>query len=170
MELKYIRGHREAEEALRVLIVPLWNWNATKNYGNISESGFNRTFMELKFMRSCSSRLASFRFNRTFMELKSASSQDHTGRAGVLIVPLWNWNSDWHRQVPPPDEVLIVPLWNWNRCIRTSMRSATRFNRTFMELKWCSSRRSMNGRSVLIVPLWNWNSHPLSFSPHLFGF
>ena len=35
----------------------------------------------------------------------------------------------------------------------------TRFNCTFMELKWSSARRKASSISlVLIVPLWNWNS------------
>ena len=52
-----------------VLIVPLWNWNLDVSNFDTSKVSFNRTFMELK----CSTALccdANRSFNRTFMELK----------------------------------------------------------------------------------------------------
>ena len=33
-----------------VLIVPLWNWNETEADKGATAEGFNRTFMELKFV------------------------------------------------------------------------------------------------------------------------
>ena len=77
--------------------------------------------------------------------------------------------------------VLIVPLWNWNSNNATACLLAYRSNRTFMELKYeqriegqtacfCSNRTFMELKYiwafqmiqiwelVLIVPLWNWNN------------
>ena len=50
---------------------------------------FNRTFMELKSLKSrLSGRQMSF--NRTFMELKFNAAGTHGAKPAVLIVPLWN--------------------------------------------------------------------------------
>ena len=77
-----------------VLIVPLWNWNTFEQTAREISLCFNRTFMELKFIRI-----------RNFFVLNT-----------VLIVPLWNWNIfDAPITVLVP-KVLIVPLWNWNEC------------------------------------------------------
>ena len=99
------------------------------------------------------------RFNRTFMELKWNSCNWHVRVRQVLIVPLWNWNSNrtrWQvilfcfnrtfmelksqRGVIPLARllVLIVPLWNWNRTALFTLNIDA---------------------VVLIVPLWNWNRH-----------
>ena len=76
-----------------VLIVPLWNWN---NYVLIrclqGGTGFNCTFMELKFLSKC----------------KEVTDEE------VLIVPLWNWNCFMRLMRSHNLAVLIVPLWNWN--------------------------------------------------------
>ena len=74
--------------------------------------------------------------NRTFMELKHKYNEvEKYTQMGVLIVPLWNWNSLHDKLFPSSDSS----------------------NRTFMELKlWYSSSKSL-GTTVLIVPLWNWN-------------
>ena len=49
MELKWITRN-ETETLIRVLIVPLWNWNkGDKAKESESTFGFNRTFMELKW-------------------------------------------------------------------------------------------------------------------------
>ena len=43
-----IAGHNS--ENFDVLIVPLWNWNNEADYLLKFKVGFNRTFMELKFI------------------------------------------------------------------------------------------------------------------------
>ena len=103
------------------------------------------------------------RSNCTFMELKSAAHLRPSWCFRVLIVPLWNWNT----QQPTPSQmssssnctfmelkffqhilaifvakVLIVPLWNWNEVMK-------------------QRRKTID--SVLIVPLWNWNSDKSSW-------
>ena len=70
------------------------------------------------------------------MELKSDLQKSDTGEREVLIVPLWNWNSDIMQFPWDEGYVLIVPLWNWN------------FSKN--DFAWESV-------AVLIVPLWNWN-------------
>ena len=54
----------------RVLIVPLWNWNMDAFDESRLDIRFNRTFMELKYLRNIISQLENYSFNRTFMELK----------------------------------------------------------------------------------------------------
>ena len=54
-------------------------------------------------------------------------------------------------------DVLIVPLWNWNSqgdCGRTQQGGS---NCTFMELKLLTTYLDAIEKQVLIVPLWNWN-------------
>ena len=51
---------------------------------------FNRTFMELKYIRIERLQDISEGFNRTFMELKSATNTNTNINMEVLIVPLWN--------------------------------------------------------------------------------
>ena len=53
-----------------VLIVPLWNWNQAAATPFRLASRFNRTFMELKYIRFSRYLVIIMRFNRTFMELK----------------------------------------------------------------------------------------------------
>ena len=118
----------------------------------------NRTFMELKWVRFRTKSLPLSSSNRTFMELKYDYRDKTIFFRDVLIVPLWNWNSDTiclHLGDPSSNrtfmelkfdgcrgcyfkhqKVLIVPLWNWNRIL------------------WSSS---IMNKKVLIVPLWNWN-------------
>ena len=100
----------------RLLIEPLWNWNAKVVPFWIGQRiTFNRTTMELKlgyFSFFPSSRRA---FNRTTMELKLEClivEHNHTYR--LLIEPLWNWN--------------LVP-------VRYTRGAQIAFNRTTMELK-----------------------------------
>ena len=55
----------------RVLIVPLWNWNLnTAAFVRAKQHGFNRTFMELKYLSRGNRESGESSFNRTFMELK----------------------------------------------------------------------------------------------------
>ena len=128
----------EQQAELRaVLIVPLWNWN--DNSGSsvaILSSGFNRTFMELKY-----------NFKLNFEQFYQ-----------VLIVPLWNWNQSGKTTFVYDKKVLIVPLWNWNSVISLYLALNERFNRTFMELKSDTILYLPALPAVLIVPLWNWNS------------
>ena len=56
-------------------------------------SSFNCTFMELKFMIDIRSISCNNSFNCTFMELKFSLPWTKCMNKGVLIVPLWNWNS-----------------------------------------------------------------------------
>ena len=91
--------------------------------------------MELKWGARVRPSLALKRFNRTFMELKSRKEGGKVRVYGVLIVPLWNWNEVFLREID----------------------SGKRFNRTFMELKFASHCQACEVGKVLIVPLWNWN-------------
>ena len=118
-----------------VLIVPLWNWNRRALRPAARISGFNRTFMELKYR-------IQFRDNKV---------------SRVLIVPLWNWNLT--------DISLATYQDSFNRTFmelkcstiaRLSLHDDS-FNRTFMELKCINDRWLRVNKSVLIVPLWNWN-------------
>ena len=42
--------HEKPKHNLKVLIVPLWNWNFCNLWFYISRESFNRTFMELKYI------------------------------------------------------------------------------------------------------------------------
>ena len=75
-----------------VLIVPLWNWNYIATAKAVGLRSFNRTFMELKYLKH---------------EHQKLSER-------VLIVPLWNWNKVFTTKLGQFTVVLIVPLWNWN--------------------------------------------------------
>ena len=77
-----------------VLIVPLWNWNTILPEGGGGYAGFNCTFMELKSEESELLIVATKSFNCTFMELKYTASERSETLILVLIVPLWNWNSE----------------------------------------------------------------------------
>ena len=124
-----------------VLIVPLWNWNLwIAGLLRGADQGFNRTFMELKYLRGEHVTVRKVSFNRTFMELKYLRGEHVTVRkvsfnrtfmelkwsilwgslirSLVLIVPLWNWNQTRLIKRWMPKTVLIVPLWNWNRTSR----------------------------------------------------
>ena len=54
--------------------------------------------------------------------------------------------------------VLIVPLWNWNSELKDWSDALKGFNCTFMELKLSRVHGQDEGLRVLIVPLWNWNA------------
>ena len=69
MELKW-RRHYEGADGVKVLIVPLWNWNTKRSEEYSSVRRFNRTFMELKSWSAACIAAALSCFNRTFMELK----------------------------------------------------------------------------------------------------
>ena len=93
---------------IAVLIVPLWNWNAS-------------VFL-LLYEKHCS--------NRTFMELKYLCLDWLLQALQVLIVPLWNWNtfspSSWILTsrpsctsgcvLSPPDTWRIYDGCNARRC------------------------------------------------------
>ena len=119
-----------------VLIVPLWNWNDVASAGINAFGSFNRTFMELKYVLCLSFWKWCVRFNRTFMELKLWMQFLTLLGMMVLIVPLWNWNKEWGKNV--------LFSWGFNRTfmeLKLSIRSLTlsqniSFNRTFMELKY----------------------------------
>ena len=135
MELKWEERHITFE-LMRVLIVPLWNWNYWNAFESASYCSSNRTFMELKLPRRLQSSTTLSSSNRTFMELKS-----HEGK-----------------QTAHDTDVLIVPLWNWNGfCEKYAGLSVCRSNRTFMELKYALGKSEDEVKDVLIVPLWNWN-------------
>ena len=57
---------------------------------HVNAASSNRTFMELKPLKSLSGILSGMGSNRTFMELKQESSELETKGEVVLIVPLWN--------------------------------------------------------------------------------
>ena len=42
-------------------------------------------------------------------------------------------------------------------------KERTRFNRTFMELKYENRTKMLGTCRVLIVPLWNWNDRPYTY-------
>ena len=142
--------------------------------------GSNRTFMELKQQPTAYNKAPAFSSNRTFMELKLFSAFLVSTTISVLIVPLWNWNSNFtstrkattcsnrtfmelkrlRYKVPYLlGIVLIVPLWNWNQVIYAK----DNFVYTVLIVplwNWNSRGSSQQeaGRGVLIVPLWNWNA------------
>ena len=132
-------SNRQALQSRRdVLIVPLWNWNKILWSSFTSLSGSNRTFMELKLLAGMAEAAYSY----------------------VLIVPLWNWNWISRSRRNQCLSVLIVPLWNWNKLgYLVTHPSVKCSNRTFMELKYLTSKQIATGQIVLIVPLWNWNYH-----------
>ena len=122
-------------EVYQGLIVPLWNWNWQPHTMRSPLKGFNRTFMELKWV-----------WRWTILSWKNG-----------LIVPLWNWNSKEEVMTIESNtrfnrtfmelksgtqqychkwlDGLIVPLWNWNLTTANDIWYVFRFNRTFMELK-----------------------------------
>ena len=76
MELKYTNEEARKKEE-EVLIVPLWNWNNDTTYQvQKRNAGFNRTFMELKYIINYRGDWVKGSFNRTFMELKFCSWVD----------------------------------------------------------------------------------------------
>ena len=136
MELKLRSLKALFSWAIRVLIVPLWNWNRGYPYqvpcGQcvliVPLWNWNHLLCSQHEERLCvlivplwnwnTSRWVvcwlAYCSNCTFMELKFLWLCPYIGRYWVLIVPLWNWN-----QAKQPIEklrpiVLIVPLWNWN--------------------------------------------------------
>ena len=136
MELKLWIASRLIK-SMRVLIVPLWNWNLLQ---------------PSRGLRICGS-------NCTFMELKSGCRSSCPPRPRpVLIVPLWNWNCVGstalggspirsnctfmelkclsRTPVSRAPLVLIVPLWNWNEQNMKQHLPLTGSNCTFMELKY----------------------------------
>ena len=56
----------------------------------LGRAGFNRTFMELKYVCFCFVCHKLISFNRTFMELKCQLHKKNLSRTSVSIVPLWN--------------------------------------------------------------------------------
>ena len=70
----------------------------------------------------------------------------------------------WALQQFHHDAVLIVPLWNWNTDLSDISKNEYSFNRTFMELKYCLAMRVLRQCKVLIVPLWNWNAERKSLA------
>ena len=135
MELKYMKDI-EKSLGIKVLIVPLWNWNYD------SEESQNK----------------GARFNCTFMELKYDSMKPGAAFYIVLIVPLWNWNwrtSDGRHANACFNCTFMELKWkDWRR----HGVAGHRFNCTFMELKWSDGVAAFSVPSVLIVPLWNWNN------------
>ena len=91
------------------------------------------------------------------MELKYTSNVTKMNYMFVLIVPLWNWNSEALTERASDLHVLIVPLWNWNSISPLSSTEGASFNCTFMELKYSKVQAVCYAWIVLIVPLWNWN-------------
>ncbi len=55
-----------------------------------SASGFNCTFMELKYKQMFGAKTKTSSFNCTFMELKLVYVFEGNAKDMVLIVPLWN--------------------------------------------------------------------------------
>ena len=81
MELKF-EDFKEHRIIVRVLIVPLWNWNKSGYFQGTDTSRFNRTFMELKYGSLAAASSVNPGFNRTFMELKSNSGERLGSYAG----------------------------------------------------------------------------------------
>ena len=76
-------------------------------------------------------------FTRTFMELKRRSIVPCVGHSRVLLVPLWNWNSNLFVV-----STVAVVFYSYLYGIET------RKSRSFLNADiW-----------VLLVPLWNWNN------------
>ena len=53
--------------------------------------------------------------------------------------------------------VIIEPLWNWNTLIARSNISSSCYYRTIVELKLLSIPQRQYLATVIIEPLWNWN-------------
>ena len=100
MELKWEERHITFE-LMRVLIVPLWNWNYIIIFLLSSLLCSNRTFMELKSNRAGREARDWRSSNRTFMELKYRGGGFLFLAPKVLIVPLWNWNVQDERAETP---------------------------------------------------------------------
>ena len=99
-----------------------------------------------------------FRLTRTFMELKLHSMIGITKRNRVLLVPLWNWNTDVFRDWLPRFYVLLVPLWNWNCHILIIWYNDTQsYSYLYGIETWRLLSLACMPRKVLLVPLWNWN-------------
>ena len=136
MELKLSRI-RWKRYAKKVLIVPLWNWNdKTTSAPTVTLPSFNRTFMELKLATLLFTSWTLLVLIVPLWNWNAARSTKEIGMPRVLIVPLWNWNYHECLLAKLPFSVLIVPLWNWNNCLLAQELQRTRFNRTFMELKF----------------------------------
>ena len=100
---------------LKVLIVPLWNWNKWASTWDWKSTCSNCTFMELKFIH------------------------DHkvSGSASVLIVPLWNWNKGIRYLIAfarVSSNCTFMEL-KWVEFLDKT-RQKFSSNCTFMELKW----------------------------------
>ena len=165
-----------------LLIEPVWNWNAVNSVvsapvqiafnrtsvelkldvgvGDLSKHlAFNRTSVELKRILSSFLSMRTWTFNRTSVELKHRISGRSAKRwLPLLIEPVWNWNSFVSLRLSRRRSLLIEPVWNWNlQGNHVPWRHLPPFNRTSVELKLRSARRSRCGVWLLIEPVWNWN-------------
>jgi len=102
----------------------------------VAEQTFNRTKLELKWLKNSISIQTQTTFNRTKLELKSAGVMIVVIIYGLLIAPNWNWNST-------------------NTGLH--LRRLHPFNRTKLELKWNVLYLDTDRRYLLIAPNWNWN-------------
>ena len=122
---------------LRVLIVPLWNWNLSAREG---QNTYALVLIVPLWNWNCTSlvswRNSLYRLNRTIMELKCERQSGGVEFAGVLIVPLWNWNLSCRC-------LMMVATVSLNRTIMElkslkigqGRREVICLNRTIMELK-----------------------------------
>ena len=131
-------GQKEAKESSvkSVLIVPLWNWNYLNHSTKRWVGSFNRTFMELKSKWTPANSSSIYCFNRTFMELKLTL-------CFYYCYYLFCFNRTFMELK--------------SHTITSPCRLTSSFNRTFMELKFEFPLYIHLRSFVLIVPLWNWN-------------
>ena len=145
-----------------LLIEPLWNWNkCSMSSVTTSYPPFNRTTMELKLCVVCGRDTRRATFNRTTMELKPriAPCGDLPFR-GLLIEPLWNWNTYSFALRKLIGVLLIEPLWNWNTgCQRKPKPMVSLLIEPLWNWNKSASKPVAAARGwLLIEPLWNWNT------------
>ena len=164
MELKFVTEIAKVSFAV-VLIVPLWNWNGSEKW---RWRGYDRVLIVPLWnwnISVCAFLLRARGSNRTFMELKLKNAVQTELKSAVLIVPLWNWNltsdgiagngstssnrtfmelKSWDCCLHTSSwKVLIVPLWNWNISTLRFGFLTVCSNRTFMELKYSTSKMTV---------------------------
>ena len=98
-------------------------------------------------------------FNRTFLVLKYCCSEAEILHiALVLIAPFWYWNHAKDVYAYTRQSVLIAPFWYWNDVFYfVYFLDSTSFNRTFLVLKLKIHWTGTSVVAVLIAPFWYWN-------------
>ena len=82
-------------------IGPIWNWNTLGRLLGFSTTSANRTNLELKHFAYIAESVGNNTANRTNLELKPCLWSRWSIPSNLPIGPIWNWNSNSSRFLPP---------------------------------------------------------------------